>query len=190
MSHKGKVLVAGLGSPHGDDRAGWLVVEQFLKKVCGTLGASAEQDENLMSESSRHLFQHVVVRRALIPLDLLDWLEGVSILHVCDAFEATKRHGKLHRFTWNAGRLADSDNTGESDVNTAPTSFRGRGSHAFGLPDVLQLAERTGLLPKQVIIWAIAGTCLQPEDVMSDETQDTVRLVVSELLTELKLSHA
>ena len=104
MSHTGNILVAGLGSAHGDDQAGWLVAEQVLKKLSGTLEASEEQDKTLMSESSRHLFQHVIVRRAMIPLDVLDWLEGVSILHVCDAFEATQRHGELHRFIWDAGR--------------------------------------------------------------------------------------
>ena len=40
MSHSGKVLVAGLGSPHGDDQAGWLVAELLLKKASGTNGFS------------------------------------------------------------------------------------------------------------------------------------------------------
>ena len=40
MNRSGKVLVVGLGSAHGDDQAGWLVAEQVLKKVSGTLEAS------------------------------------------------------------------------------------------------------------------------------------------------------
>ncbi len=234
MSHTGKVLVAGLGSAHGDDQAGWLVAEQVLKNVSGTLEASEAQDENGMSESSRHLFQHVVVRRAIIPLDVLDWLEGVSILHVCDAFEATQSHGKLHRFTWEAGHLVDADiphavgigsfnrvpsgpreqrpagwiatrgalptrlnkcdilnrarhKSTDLDVNAALKLLRGRGSHDFGLPDILRLAETTGMLPKHVIIWAIAGKCFQPEDVMSDETRETVFQAVHAVMKELSI---
>ena len=243
MSQSGKILVVGLGSAHGDDQAGWLVAEQLLKKVSvlkkvsGTFEASEGQVESLMRESSRHLFQHVDVRRAMIPLDVLDWLEGVSILHLCDACETTDSHEKLMRFTWNAGRLVHSDlplavglgsfnrvpsgpreqrragwipargalptrlnecailNRGpyestDFEVNAALTSLRGCGSHDFGLPDVLRLAETTGMLPKQVIIWAIEGSCFQPEDVMSDETRKTVRQVVDELMTELRMSHA
>ena len=189
MSHSGKILVAGLGSRHGDDQAGWLVAEQVLKKVSGALEAEEEQDQNLMQESSRHLLQHVVVRRAMIPLDLLDWLEGVSILHVCDACETTQSHEKLKRFTWNAGVLVNSDRAGHADVNAALKLRRGHGSHDFGLPDVLRLAETTGMLPKQVIIWAIAGTYFQPEDVMSDETRETVSQAVNEMMKELSVKN-
>ena len=189
MSHSGKILVAGLGSRHGDDQAGWLVAEQVLKKVSGALEAEEEQDQNLMQESSRHLFQHVVVRRAMIPLDLLDWLEGVSILHVCDACETTQSHEKLKRFTWNAGVLVNSDRAGHADVNAALRLRRGRGSHDFGLPDVLRLAETTGMLPKQVIIWAIAGTYFQPEDAMSDETRETVSHAVHAVMKELSVKN-
>ena len=191
MNDSGKVLVVGLGSAHGDDQAGWLVAEQLLKKVSvlkkvsGTLEASEGQVESLMRESSRHFFQHVVVRRAMIPLDVLDWLEGVSILHVCDACETTGSHEKLMRFTWTAGRLVDSDKSTDSGVNASLKLRGGRGSHDFGLLDVLQLAKKTGLLPKHVIIWAISGKCFRPADVMSDDTKNTVCQAVDAVMKEL-----
>ena len=170
MSNSGKILVAGLGSAHGDDQAGWLVAE--------TVG------EQFRSHPD------VVVRRAMIPLDVLDWLESVNILHICDACETTQRHEKLQRFIWNAGQLFHSDKADDSDVNAALKLRRGRGSHDFGLFDVLRLAEKTGMLPKTVILWAIAGNSFQPEDVLSDETRDTVVEAVHGLVTELRLSHA
>ncbi|MBC7966341.1 MAG: hypothetical protein H7Z17_10520 [Fuerstia sp.] len=217
MSDSGRVLVAGLGSSHGDDRAGWFVAERLADQF--------------------RTHPRIDVRRAMIPLDVLDWLEGIDILHVCDACATTRRLSKLHRFRWNAGQMIDSDiphavgigsfnrepsgpreqrpagwiptrgalptrlnkcavlNRGwykstDSDVNAALKSLGGRGSHDFGLPDVLRLAEKTGLLPKQVIIWAIEGNCFQPEDVMSDETQVTVRQVVNELIKELSMFHS
>ncbi|MBC7966679.1 MAG: hypothetical protein H7Z17_12245 [Fuerstia sp.] len=161
-----------------------------MKKMSGTLGAAECEDESRRSENSSHFFPHVVVRRAMIPLDVLDWLDGVSILHVCDAFQATQHHRKLHRFTWDAGQLADPDNLDESGVRSALKSLRGQGSHDFGLPDVLRLAEKTGVLPKQVIIWAIEGNCFQPEDVISDETRETALQAVNEIAAELSVPHA
>ena len=173
----------------------------------------------------------------MIPLDVLDWLEGVNILHVCDACETTQIHEKLHRFTWNAGQLVDADiqhtvgigsfnrvpsgpreqrpvggiprrgalptrlnkcdnlnraqyESTDSDWNTALKLRRGRGSHDFALLDVLRLAEKTGQLPKQVVVWAIAGNCFQPEDVMSNRTRDSALQAADEILKELRLSHA
>ena len=182
MNAPGRVLVAGLGSPHGDDQAGWLVAE------------------NIATQFRTH--PRIVVRRAMIPLDVLDWLEGIDILHVCDACdifgdgndrdgsEAASRDRKLHRLTWDADQMMDSDNSGKAAVNASLKSLRGRGSHDFGLPDVLRLAEKTGLLPKRVIIWAIEGSCFRPEDLMSNETRETALQAVDELTTELSLSHA
>lgn len=190
MCDSGSVLVAGLGSSHGDDRAGWFVAEQVLKKMSGTLEAAESEDESRRTENSSHFFPQVVVRRAMIPLDVLDWLDGISILHVCDACEATQHHRKLHRFTWDARQLVDPDNLGESGVRSALNSLRGQGSHDFGLPDVLRLAAKTGVLPKQVIIWAIEGNCFRPEDVMSDETRKTALQAVNEITAELSVSHA
>lgn len=165
MSQSGKILVVGLGSAHGDDQAGWLVAE-------GVAG---------------HFRTHprIVVRRAMIPLDVLDWLEDVSVLHLCDACETTESHGRLTRFTWNAGQLVDSDKSTDSGVNASLKLRGGRGSHDFGLLDVLQLAKKTGLLPKHVIIWAISGKCFRPADVMSDDTKNTVCHAVDAVMKEL-----
>ena len=190
MSHSGKVLVAGLGSPHGDDQAGWLVAELLLKKASGTVGVSEAQDENLMPESSRHLFQDVVVRRALIPLDVLDWLEGVDVLHICDACESTPGYWKLHRSTFEADRFVNPNATGDVALHSTLNSLRCRGSHNFELPDVLRLAATTRLLPKRVIVWAIEGTCFHPEDVLSDMTRNAALQAADEILKELRLSHA
>jgi len=190
MSHSANVLVAGLGSPHGDDQAGWLVAEQVLKNVSGTLEASEAQEENLMSESSRQLFPQVIVRRAMIPLDVLDWLEGVDVLHICDACESTSGYWKLHRSSFEAGRFVSPNAASDVALYSALNSLRCRGSHNFELPDVLRLAATTRLLPKRVIVWAIEGTCFQPEDVLSDMTRNTALQAADEILKELRLHHA
>ena len=151
MSRSQRILIAGLGSAHGDDQAGWLVAE------------------NLASQCQE--YPDITVRRASIPLDLLDWLEGVDVLYICDACESTQGHSKLHRITIReeTAELASEgrespDFCGRQDVHQgidiprSPLnldSLRCRGTHDFGLPDVLRLAAATELLPQRVVIWAI-----------------------------------
>ena len=65
MTHP-RPFVVGLGSPHGDDQAGWLVVEKL--HAWGWEQADA-----------RNLSQ---------PVDLLDWLPTDRRLLMCDAAEA------------------------------------------------------------------------------------------------------
>ena len=83
----------------------------------------------------------------------LDWMDGVDVLHVCDACEPT-RHGTLHRYTWDAGRLVDARRLAHpqwasSEVHVTLNSLRGGGSHDFGVRDVLRLAAETRLLPNK-----------------------------------------
>ena len=170
MTQSAKVLVAGLGSAHGDDRAGWLAAEK--------LAAECRDDPD------------ITVRKATIPLDVLDWLEGIEILHVCDACEATHGQRKLHRFTWDAGQLVHADNSIDADRHATLRTLRSGGSHDFGLPDVLRLAAEIQQLPKQVIIWAIEGTGFQPEDKMTDKTRSAVSQAVREILKEWRVPYA
>lgn len=79
------VLVAGLGSSHGDDRAGWLVVERLRE-----LGAGPDQ-----------------ARQAAHPADLLDWCNAATRLIVCDACQGPAPAGALRRWCWPADSLAE-----------------------------------------------------------------------------------
>ncbi len=190
MSDSGKVLVAGLGSPHGDDQAGWFVAEQLLKKM-----SVLKKMSGTLEDSSRHHVQHVVVRRAMIPLDVLDWMDDVDVLHICDACEPVPGRGTLHRYTWESGRLVDARVTGTPEVGTSEVhvtlnSLRGGGSHDFSVRDMLRLAAETHLLPEQVIIWAIEGTSFQPEDQLSDQTRKTAWQAVNEMMQEFGASDA
>ncbi len=77
-------LIVGIGSAHGDDRAGWLVVEQ------------------LREEAHRKGFD---LRIAKSPVDLLDWLERDQQLVICDACHGPGRVGDLHRWSWPAPEI-------------------------------------------------------------------------------------
>jgi hydrogenase maturation protease len=176
-----RVLIAGLGSPHGDDQAGWLVVEK--------LAIECQDDPDIM------------VRRASIPLDLLDWMEGVDVLHICDACEATESQVKLHRIEYRAetdelasqGREAADSSTVNAvnqgtNIPRSPLnlhSLRSRGTHDFGLPEVLRLAEATNLLPERVIIWAIGGKRFGPEAAIGDVCRDAVQEAANQIQREV-----
>ena len=164
MSHSGNVLVAGLGSAHGDDQAGWFVAES-LATLCRESRAA-------------------VVRQAATPLDLLNWLDDVEVLHICDACESTVGREKLHRFRWTAGRLVDPRVTRDAELGLLTASLRGCGTHNFGLPDVLRLAETMRRLPQQVTIWGIEGLHFQPGDVMTEETRCTALRAVRAIMAE------
>jgi hydrogenase maturation protease len=121
-----RTLFAGIGSQHGDDRIGWLVADA-LRKVAST---------------------DIDIREAATPSDLLDWLEGIDRLIVCDACASapgttSNDHG-LHRWEWPTQEIA---------------TLRSASSHAFGLPQVMQLAERLGTLPPTVIVFGVAAEC-------------------------------
>jgi hydrogenase maturation protease len=77
-------LIVGLGSSHGDDLAGWLVIDRLR-----ALGASADQ-----------------ARCAAHPAELWDWCEPDAALVVCDAFEAVKDEGTIQHWQWPNDSLA------------------------------------------------------------------------------------
>ena len=172
MSRQPGILIAGLGSAHGDDRAGWLVAEQLASD-------NAVQIE-------------VVIRKATIPLDLIDWLDGVDTLHVCDACQTLQQGALLRQFFWSEGQLIPCETEGGSPALSF-SSHRRVGSHDFGLLEVLQLAETIGRLPRQVFVWAVFGSAFQPDDIMTASTCQAVAETTEQIREALKTrepSHA
>ncbi len=76
-----KRLFVGIGSPHGDDQAGWLLADLLRGQFASAGG--------------------ILVRQAVVPADILDWLNGVEHLHVCDACTTGSPAATLHRWEWN-----------------------------------------------------------------------------------------
>jgi hydrogenase maturation protease len=166
VSLSGNVLVVGLGSSHGDDQAGWFVAETLASQFSGVEG--------------------VVVRRATVPLDLLDWLDHVDALHICDACENSGEPDGLHRLIWSNGHDLNSSGTVCSQTDRREKGIRRPGSHDYGLPDVLKLAGITNRLPRDVIIWAVEGCCFEPGETMRPETRAMAMKAVTAILEELK----
>lgn len=140
-----KTLVVGVGSPHGDDQAGWMVVER--------LGLDPGDQSD------------VAVRKAATPADLLNWIDEVKQLIICDAVGGAGPSGSISRWTWPTDRLVRD----------------GSGTHDFCLPDVLRLADRIGKLPEQVTIYGIEIANRQPLASISPEVLRSIGTVASEI---------
>jgi hydrogenase maturation protease len=88
-------LVAGLGSPHGDDQIGWLVAQRLDELAAGS------------------------VRVVLLsnPIDLLNVLDGTPRLIVIDACRGIGPIGACHRWLWPTEELAATRASGTHAVS-------------------------------------------------------------------------
>lgn len=168
LSQREKTLIVGIGSAHGDDQAGWLVVDEIARQF---------PDRSL-----------ITVRRASVPLDLIDWLDDVRILHLVDAVEVSDDGRGVYRLRWQAGTLVClSDN---SDTDAVSFQQPCRSSHGFSVTDVLRLAEKTDLLPETIVVWAIPGSDFQPGSPLTELCRNNIRQAVTRLLNELSVAYA
>ncbi|MFM8219554.1 MAG: hydrogenase maturation protease [Planctomycetaceae bacterium] len=93
----GEVLCVGIGSPQGDDQAGWLVIDAL---------------QNL----SR---QRVCLRKAAYPGELLDWLEPRGTLWIVDACRGGGKPGDWNCWHWPTEELPASLSRGTHDLGLA-----------------------------------------------------------------------
>ena len=178
MSDAHPILFAGVGSPHGDDRAGWLVADAI----------------------AADLWPGVIVRKASVPASLLDWMDGVELLALCDACRGGGPVGSLQRFDWDSatgtrkaegGRRKTEGESCNADVHFAPSfrfppsAFRLQSSHSFGVSAVLDLAHRLGRLPRHIIVWGIEGGTFEPGDGPSPELERAIPAIVAVIRSAL-----
>jgi len=139
-------LVFGLGSGQGDDQLGWLVAEYLTVAVSHA---------------------RATIRRAVSPSELLDLLDGVDRLIVCDASHSLGAPGTIHRWRW-------------PDVPVA--RLRSTSSHDLGLGEVLKLAEQLCLLPPEVVVYAAEVASSAPLASVSVATQATANRLAAEII--------
>jgi hydrogenase maturation protease len=149
VSGKKSRLLVGIGSPFGDDQAGWTIADRLREKL--------------------EPIGDVSVRRASVPIDLLDWLDGIECLHVCDAYESAAEPATLHCWEYSPRSAALSHGRGDASELQNFASLRSTCSHDFGLMAVLELASRLGRLPAQVIVWGLEGQRFGVDDQLSPE---------------------
>ena len=141
-------LFVGLGSSHGDDRVGWMVADALELRA----------------------IPQTTVRRAAAPLDILDWLEGVDCLALCDACQGIGAVGTWRR--WPAPLV---------DIPVG----RARHSHDLGLPAALQLGARLGPLPRSVVLWSVEIRQTEPDKPVSTQVAVAVPAVVDDIVRHL-----
>ena len=137
-----RTLFVGLGSPHGDDQVGWRVAEELRRR---------QPDRT--------------VRIASTPAELLDWLDGLDRLELCDAVRG-ESPGRLHRWDWPTPQLG---------------RLRSSGTHSFGVSAVLELAQRLGRLPAAVRIWGIEARQFEPTQTISGQLDAGLPVIVDQI---------
>lgn len=88
-------LVIGLGSDHGDDQAGWLVIHR-LRELGHPEGASY---------------------LAIHPADILDVVDPKRATIVCDACVASGAPGRIRRISWPTECLLNHNTRGTHDLS-------------------------------------------------------------------------
>lgn len=153
MSPTQRVLVVGIGSPHGDDSVGWYV-------------ARALSEQHIDAE-------HVQIQVAQIPVDLINWLGEVQELHLVDACRTSGTN-----LTWHRHEITKTD----LEYGTLPFEFRHEtGTHGWSLISVLQLALRLHMLPQRMVLWAIEADSFVPGTQLADSVRTAADRVVEQL---------
>src|SRR5262245_46333547 len=116
------------------------------------------------------LAPNTIVRRAAAPLDILNWLDGVGRLAIGDPCQGTGPVGSWRRW--------------QSPLADLP-SGRARNSHDLGLPAALQLADRLGQLPREVLLWGIEIGQIGPEQPASNEVAAAIPAVADDVANHL-----
>jgi hydrogenase maturation protease len=142
------ICLVGVGSPYGDDRVGWLIADELQYR----LGTALD------------------VHKVGTPLSILDRIDGINWLGICDGCRGLESPGAWRRWTW---------------PNIPFESEKFTGSHDLGLIATLQLAESLGRLPQRVVIWGVDIQTCSPEDHISLSVNAAVRTVASSILLEI-----
>lgn len=145
------LCLIGVGSPHGDDQVGWKVA-QAVQLLAGP---------------------DCAVHRVASPLEILNRIDGVDWLGICDACRGSGIVGDWGAWNWPDDRMI---------------SRVFAGSHDLGLAATLHLAARLGRLPQRVTIWGVEiGDC-QPGDLITAEVMAAIPCVANAIVREIMIA--
>jgi hydrogenase maturation protease len=113
----------------------------------------------------------VAVRKAGSPVDVLDWIEGIERLLICDACCGGGPPGFTYRWSW---------------PDRAIERTRSSGSHDLGLAGVLKLAHRLQRLPQVVVVWGVEADTLKPQDDLSASVTARLPGIVDTIWSDLR----
>lgn len=164
-----KTLLVGIGSPHGDDRLGWHVADALADRLHashkGLPGGHTAGLNSPVPERSQ-----VAIRKAGSPADVLDWMEGLDRLLICDACRSGGPPGFAYRWSWP-----------DRAIERAHCS----GTHDLGLAGVLELAQQLQRLPPAVVVWGVEAENLKPQDEFSAGVAARLAGIVNTIWSDL-----
>ena len=99
------------------------------------------------------------------------WTEA-DVVVVVDAVRSGATPGTVHRFEPPGDRL--------------PHTLSSTSTHAFGLPDAVELERALGQLPRRLIVYGIEGADFTAGEGLSAEVQTTVPEVAARVQAELQ----
>jgi len=162
-------LVAGLGSAHGDDQAGWLAVDHLNVLLSAGLSSGIRVD----------------ARRISSPIDLLTLLPEYPRVLICDALQCSPAAASQDCLCvelpqpWTAQSLADC---------FSPATSPRTGTHGIGLFEVLQIAQfqlqLSSHLPR-VKLFGIPASDFSAFACPSPATINSARRLAEQMLLEL-----
>lgn len=165
--HRSSRLVIGLGSPNGDDQAGWHVIDRLKTQVP----------------------QSCQLRRAKVPHELLDWIDDVDEVIIVDACQADSQiEGgnaalQYHLQVENGSIELHSDSV---DDAVALPSIRSSNTHQMDLGSVLRLACRLKQQPPQFTLWTIPGQAFGPADSISPQCSAEVGRCADQIVIAIR----
>jgi hydrogenase maturation protease len=106
------------------------------------------------------------------PTSLLDAWDQAETVYVVDAMSSGGVPGTVYRF--------------DARTGPPPAEFRHRGTHAFSIGDVVELARALDRLPRRLIAYGIEGAGFGAGVGLSTEAERGVRDAVRGLLSELR----
>jgi hydrogenase maturation protease len=105
------------------------------------------------------------------PTSLIDAWEGADAVYVIDAVSSGREPGTVYRF--------------DARTEPPPPQFRHRGTHAFSVADVVELARALDRLPGRLVAYGIEGDGFGAGEGLSPVVEHAVQEAVGRLLAEL-----
>ena len=151
-----RVHILGIGSPSGDDQAGWLVIDALSNSGLQTGG------DLLMEKLDRP-------GASLIPLlDSADWVILIDAMFSPAALTSSLA-GQVHHF----------------DGQSWPDYQHGLSSHGLGVIESLSLARELGALPARMDIYGIEAEQVQVGCPAGEIVQASVQRLATHIADEL-----
>jgi hydrogenase maturation protease len=108
------------------------------------------------------------------PAGLMDCWQGVEKVLLIDAVSSGAQAGKIFRF-----------DLGQQPL---PETFNLYSTHAFGVPQAVELARALHKLPPEILFIGVEGACFDAAEVLSPALVKAKRVVISEILDAMQPS--